>query len=916
MTPHTRCSPLLLRLLVAVSALAVATAALVLSPLSPAHAAARVQISSELGGNQAAVSSPTTVSLSGSGFQSIQGGFGGVYVLFGWVSSGDSWKPSNGGMTGTDYRYVPDSETKDNQGYQRFVTFPGSSTAGAANGGELAADGTWSAQMVIPGPVFDSVDRNGAVQRVDCREVRCGIITVGAHGVKNPSNETFTPIEFVGGGAEAGAAAAAASQQGSSADGSQQAAPGASAEGGSGENVPVEGGGTPDNVEVDGSATAGDDADGGAVPESGDAAAVAGSNEATIGLLATEIEQGGVVSFTAQGFEPGEQVVATLGLGSAGAGPYQAGAYGEVAGTVPIAADTRPGKHVLTLSGAGSQQVARVTMTITEAEAAPIPGAIGDSELTWWTLAVLIGLAAGLLVLVVLLVSALTSLLRKRRAARSAQRAEEQALEAEEDALTPEPSRFPSAPAALSILFTLALAGGSVLFGPSPSAEADDPDDPAVDVTVDIPAAEQPGGPSISNSSLSWGLNEESGGGAYFGGCNFLVAGEVGDVGSSHVWTAAEGAEHYRTSDGAVSIVHPRTDGSITTPGWDTKCIGESGSAVTTQPGSSTYNTAVFTGGSGSVDVSANTASVRWDGAVTVVFYGGMTYWTFSDPVLTVKADGTGELTATGSGYGADMYDASKWVPLAERTITLATLSGVDVTESGIVTTPRYQGVPVEVEPNGPSSPQNRDLDGWGSFPQSFIDFQVDTGQAAYWYTSGGLADLKKPASPMVISWDANDPIDAELPVGSGGGGNASGGAVPVGGGTSPFGGGVQPVGGGVQPVGGTVLPGGSTMPFTPSVLAPGVTQPFSPGAAGAGGVVDPTADDVPGMTPTAASGELTVPQWIGQQLIPSAAEAAFGTPARAAATFTATAVLSLLLWQGLRRGWLSLPFLPSRKGS
>jgi hypothetical protein len=43
----------------------------------------------------------------------------------------------------SNYRYVYDDETNPT-GYQLFVTFPGSSTAYAANGGEIAANGTWS----------------------------------------------------------------------------------------------------------------------------------------------------------------------------------------------------------------------------------------------------------------------------------------------------------------------------------------------------------------------------------------------------------------------------------------------------------------------------------------------------------------------------------------------------------------------------------------------------------------------------------------------------------------------------------------------------------------------------------------------------------------------------------------------------
>src|SRR5690606_12663304 len=108
--------------------------------------------------------------------------------------SGGSWAPSRGGVTGEDYLYVPDSESKDNQGYQRFVAFPGSETEYAANGGEVAADGSWSVSMSIPGPTFAAVDRTGATRTVDCTDVTCGILTIGAHGVTNANNESFTPV--------------------------------------------------------------------------------------------------------------------------------------------------------------------------------------------------------------------------------------------------------------------------------------------------------------------------------------------------------------------------------------------------------------------------------------------------------------------------------------------------------------------------------------------------------------------------------------------------------------------------------------------------------------------------------------------------------------------------------------------------
>ena len=77
----------------------------------------------------------TTLRVSGSGFQSVKGGHGGIYVFFGTVTAG--WQPSRGGATGKDYFYVPDSEAKNNQGFQKYVAFPGSDTASSANGGTM-----------------------------------------------------------------------------------------------------------------------------------------------------------------------------------------------------------------------------------------------------------------------------------------------------------------------------------------------------------------------------------------------------------------------------------------------------------------------------------------------------------------------------------------------------------------------------------------------------------------------------------------------------------------------------------------------------------------------------------------------------------------------------------------------------------
>lgn len=182
----------------AIAAGLVAVPLVSLAPADPARAAgASVSVSVVGRPDLTGVADPTYLTelqLTGSGFQSIVNGFGGVYVLFGWVD-GDGWQPSRGGATGSDYRYVPDDEANP-VGYASFVSFPGSSTEYAANGGVLADDGSFSATLQVPGATFTSLDRSGAASEVDCRQVQCGIITIGAHGVPNANNETFTPITF------------------------------------------------------------------------------------------------------------------------------------------------------------------------------------------------------------------------------------------------------------------------------------------------------------------------------------------------------------------------------------------------------------------------------------------------------------------------------------------------------------------------------------------------------------------------------------------------------------------------------------------------------------------------------------------------------------------------------------------------
>jgi hypothetical protein len=339
----------------------VAAPALVATPASAAGAT--VVVSGSL------AEGPTTLGLTGSGFQSIEGGFGGIYVLFGTVSG--NWKPSAGGVGGRDFLYVPDAQTKDNAGREKFVAFPGSETADTANGGTVAADGTWSTSIEVPGPVFEVVDAAGKAVEVDCHQVQCGVITIGAHGVVNANNETFTPVGF---GSDAAGS------------GSTQDASGA-------------------------------DTQGGAEAEE---TSIVAAGPATVGVDATTAVAGHALAFTARGFTPGEQITAVLDDGEVSVGPLTAGQFGEVAATIALAPDLRVGSHTLTVTGAASGTVAEAMITVRRdpslVEASPQSQQVGaDRKLDPWEIAIVVAA----IVFVLVLVGSLTAAFATRRARRA-----------------------------------------------------------------------------------------------------------------------------------------------------------------------------------------------------------------------------------------------------------------------------------------------------------------------------------------------------------------------------------------------------------------------------------------------------------------------------------------------------------------
>lgn len=264
---------------------------------------------------------------------------------------------------------------------------------------------------------------------------------------------------------------------------------------------------------------------------------------------------------------------------------------------------------------------------------------------------------------------------------------------------------------------------------------------------------------SVSGVQFRWGFNHESNNrGAAPGTFNLFSAGKLGNPGSSQLlsnanegttWAGGQAAG-WKPRLGNVHIEKLRADGGYAPATWAGTKTDKDGVSLAPYSSSTKFSEhqVVIDNGTGTLDAEADSADISWDGDFTVVYYSGYTFFYVSDPTLTVE-DGVGTVTATLGGYGTDMDDMSQWVQLPDTQVTLATLSGVDVTAEGLVATPAYREVMYDAPAQGVQ--QVRTGDWWGSFPTSFANFQQLTGQGAYWYSSGGSVDKNKLALPLTV---------------------------------------------------------------------------------------------------------------------------------------------------------------------
>ena len=285
----------------------------------------------------------------------------------------------------------------------------------------------------------------------------------------------------------------------------------------------------------------------------------------------------------------------------------------------------------------------------------------------------------------------------------------------------------------------------------------------AAGVALPAAAQDQPAEPdaptttALEDVTLRWGLNDESSNRAFAPDTyNFFSAGRIPDPGRGG--TTIDRAD-WSSRDGAVRV--EKWDGTAwrraTWAGLRTTSAGEPLGSPTA--GTFSNHTVTVSGGDGVVDPVEGTATIAWEGEVTVLYYSGMSFFHLADPVLEV-ADGAGALTAEVSGYASSQADPDVWEPVAPERVTVADLPDVEVDaltdgslDAGLSWRPAYLGVRVS------GVPQQRDGEHAGSFPQSFVDVMDRLGTAAFWYSSGGATDAFKVAAPLTLSTGEDDVV-------------------------------------------------------------------------------------------------------------------------------------------------------------
>lgn len=293
--------------------------------------------------------------------------------------------------------------------------------------------------------------------------------------------------------------------------------------------------------------------------------------------------------------------------------------------------------------------------------------------------------------------------------------------------------------AAASVIAVLALA----LAVPTSATAVDDGPPPESTESIEV-----------ADATLAWGVSDQSNARSHNPtAINFLAAG-VANPGRGGVELPRA---RWKAVVGDVSIQKRTAAGAWRTATWAGLGTDPHGAPIG-MSGPFSGHRVLLEGGAGTLDPGSEDATLAWEGTFSVVYYGGNSIFTVTDPRLEVSA-GEGKLTGKLGGWVSDREDPTVWKPVRPRRAPLATLGEVDVTDTGLVVEPAYRGVEVSG-----SVEQVRSGEDWGSFPAGMVAFLRPLGIDQFWYSTGLSTDGTKLPSPITVGVGGASPPEQEQP--------------------------------------------------------------------------------------------------------------------------------------------------------
>jgi hypothetical protein len=261
---------------------------------------------------------------------------------------------------------------------------------------------------------------------------------------------------------------------------------------------------------------------------------------------------------------------------------------------------------------------------------------------------------------------------------------------------------------------------------------------------------------AVSNATLEWTVSREANNGTFAPGqVNYWSAGQSDSTQATYVATNGNATVLKRNAAGTYVPI-----GSEPAVSWANRNRDGHGNVVTALGTFSLGQKIRLTNGTGTVNTSTGVSTIQWTGTFSINFYGQFVPFWIVNPRLTVDAAGKGRITATMGGFASDIATPEIRTPLPSTAgVVIAELPNVYASgaiATGFTNAPTaYRGTAVTVPAGGTpqAAPSAANAAFWGSWPQSFVNFQNNTGLGAFWYTSGGAVDPKKPQEPVTVSF-------------------------------------------------------------------------------------------------------------------------------------------------------------------